>query len=248
MLLQAALHGGLAKDDHPAVPVSPEELAEDAVACVQAGAGAFHLHPRDAQGRERLDAEVVDEVVIKVREACGVPVGVTTGAWIEPDLPRRLGLLRAWQAPDYATVNLSEPGATEIMKVLIDGEIGIEAGVRTAADAELLARSGLADSLLRICVRPTAISPAEAVAFVEEIHAVLDDAGLTAPRLQHGDGEATWVVLADAVRRGLGTRIGLEDTLHEPGGELTTGNEGLVRTAREMGAGPGHDEDLASTC
>jgi uncharacterized protein (DUF849 family) len=46
------------------------------------------------------------------------------------------------------------------------------------------------------------------------------------------------VVLADAVRRGLDTRVGLEDTLHEPGGELTTGNEGLVRTARELSAGP----------
>jgi uncharacterized protein (DUF849 family) len=238
MLLQVALNGGLTKDDHPAVPVSPEELADDTVACVQAGARAFHLHPRDAQGRERLDPEVVDEVVIKVREACGVPVGVTTGAWIEPDLPRRLELVRAWQAPDYATVNLSEPGATEIMKALIGAEIGIEAGVRTVADAELLARSGLADSLLRICVEPTAISPAEAVAFVEEIHVVLDAAGLTAPRLQHGDGEAAWAVLADAVRRGLGTRIGLEDTLHEPGGELTTGNEGLVRTACELRAGP----------
>src|SRR5215469_10146596 len=238
MLLQAALNGGLAKDDHPAVPVTPEELAEDAVACVRAGAGAFHLHPRDAQGRERLDPEVVDEVVIKVREACGVPVGVTTVAWIEPDLPRRLELVRVWQAPDYANVNLSEPGATEVMKALIDAGIGIEAGVWTVADAELLARSGLAESLRRICVEPTAISPAETVAFVEEIHAVLDGAGLTAPRLQHGEGEATWVVLADAVRRGLDTRIGLEDTLHEPGGELTTGNEGLVRAARELGAGP----------
>src|SRR5215471_5220716 len=236
MLLQAALGGGLSKDDHPAVPVSPEELAEDAVACVQAGARAFHLHPRDPRGRERLDAEVVDEVVIKVREACGVPVGVMTGAWIEPDLPHRLGLVRAWRAPDYATVDLSDPGAAEIMKALIDAEIGIEAGVRTVADAELLARSGLAGSLLRICVEPTAISPAEAVAFVEEIHAVLDGAGLTAPRLQHGEGEATWVVLADAVRRGLDARIGLEDTLHEPGGELTTGNEGLVRAARKLGA------------
>jgi uncharacterized protein (DUF849 family) len=243
MLLQAALNGGLTEGDHPAVPVSPEELAEDAVACARAGVRAFHLHPRDAEGRERLDAEVVDEVVVKVREACRVPVGVTTGAWIQPELPRRLALVRAWRAPDYATVNLSEPGATEIMKVLIGAGIGIEACVRTVADAGLLARSGLGDSLLRICVQPTAISPAEAAAFVGEIHAVLDGAGLTAPRLQHGDGEATWVLLTDAVRRGLDTRVGLEDTLHEPGGELTTGNEGLVRTARELGAVPGHDED-----
>src|SRR5437867_1398588 len=91
------------------VPLGPEEG-------VRAGAGAIHLHPRDPQGRERLDAEIVDEVVIRVREACGVPVGVTTGAWIEPDPERRVELVRAWRAPDYTSVNLSEPGATEVMQ------------------------------------------------------------------------------------------------------------------------------------
>ena len=119
MLLQAALNGDLTKAAHPAVPVSIEELARDAAACVRAGAGAIHLHPRDPRGRERLDAEIVDEVVRRVREACGVPVGVTTGAWIEPDPERRVELVRAWRAPDYTSVNLSEPGATELMKALI---------------------------------------------------------------------------------------------------------------------------------
>jgi hypothetical protein len=33
-----------------------------------------------------------------------------------------------------------------------------------------------------------------------------------APLLQHGDGAATWPLLEDAVRQGLDTRIGLEDT------------------------------------
>jgi uncharacterized protein (DUF849 family) len=43
------------------------------------------------------------------------------------------------------------------------------------------------------------------------------------------------VLLADAVRRGISTRIGLEDTLYEPNGERTAGNEALVRAAREQG-------------
>ena len=33
-----------------------------------------------------------------------------------------------------------------------------------------------------------------------------------APLLQHGDGAATWRLLEDAVRAGIDTRIGLEDT------------------------------------
>jgi uncharacterized protein (DUF849 family) len=45
------------------------------------------------------------------------------------------------------------------------------------------------------------------------------------------------VLLSDAIRRGIATRIGLEDTLYEPDGERTAGNEALVRAARKLGAG-----------
>jgi uncharacterized protein (DUF849 family) len=217
--------------------VSVGELARDAAACVAAGARAIHLHPRDPGGRERLDAEILDEVVEKVRDACRVPVGVSTGAWIEPDLERRLELVQRWSAPDYSSVNLSEPGATEIMEALIQAEVGIEAGVWTVDDAERLAASGVGGQVTRILVEPPEFGAADAVARVEAIHGALDGLGLSAPRLQHGDGEATWVLLTDAIRRGLDTRIGLEDTQYEPNGERTAGNEALVRAARALGAG-----------
>ena len=58
-------------------------------------------------------------------------------------------------------------------------------------------------------------------------------------RLQHGDGVATWVLLTDAIHRGLDTRIGVEDTLYGPNGDHTAGNVALVRAARELGAGAG---------
>jgi uncharacterized protein (DUF849 family) len=237
VLLQATLNGALTKADHPAVPLSIEELARDAEACVAAGAHAIHLHPRDREGRERLDADVVDEVVAAVSEACGVPVGVTTGAWIEPDLGRRLELVRAWRAPSYTSVNVSEPGATEVMAALIDTGVGIEAGVWTVEDADQLAASGLGDLVTRIMIEPVEVPGAGALALVEDIHRALDGHGLDAPRLQHGDGEATWVLLQDAVRRGIDTRIGLEDTQYEPDGRRTSGNEALVRAARALGAG-----------
>jgi hypothetical protein len=40
-------------------------------------------------------------------------------------------------------------------------------------------------------------------------------------------------------RRGIDTRVGLEDTVLEPNGERTTGNAALVRAARATGAGAG---------
>ena len=123
------------------------------------------------------------------------------------------------------------------MRTLIQAGIGIEAGVWTVEDAERLAASGLGGQVSRILVEPVEVSAADALGLVEDIHRELDRLGLTAPRLQHGDGEATWVLLTDAIRRGLDTRIGLEDTLYEPNGEPTAGNEALVRAARRRGAG-----------
>ncbi|WP_319462297.1 3-keto-5-aminohexanoate cleavage protein [Micromonospora sp. RTP1Z1] len=56
------------------------------------------------------------------------------------------------------------------------------------------------------------------------------------PVLLHGEGPATWPVLADAVRRGLGTRIGLEDTIVLPDGSPAADNSALVSAAVALGA------------
>lgn len=64
-----------------------DELSADGAACVRSGAAAIRIHLRDDDGRETLADDVV-ETVRAVRLATGVAVGVSTGAWIEPD-PRR---------------------------------------------------------------------------------------------------------------------------------------------------------------
>ena len=232
MLLQAALNGPWTKAHHPAMPVSTEELVRDAVACVAAGAGAIHLHPRDIDGRERLDPELVDRVATTVRDACGVPVGVSTGAWIEPDLERRIELVRGWTAPDDASVNLSEKGARDVARALLGAGVGIEAAVWTVDEARQLAAWDTHAGITRVLIEPVDLKAGAAVAFVDAIHDVLDRAGVAAPRLQHGDGEATWILIEDAARRGLDTRVGLEDAIHDPDGSVTTGNEALIRAAR----------------
>jgi uncharacterized protein (DUF849 family) len=229
VLLQAALNGDRTKADHQDVPVSPEELAADAAACVAAGAGAIHMHPRDAGGRETLEPSVIDAAVRAVREACGVPVGVSTGAWIEPDLERRLELIAGWSTPDYTSVNLAEDGSERVMEAVLAAGVGIEAGIGSVEDAERLAGSGLADRVMRILVEPMDPGAERAVAVVDDIHAALDRLGLDAPRLQHSDGDATWILIDDASGRGLDTRVGLEDTLHGRNGALTEGNASLVR-------------------
>ncbi len=235
MLVQGALNGNRERAAHAAIPLTAAELARDAVACVTAGAGAFHVHPRDARGRESLDPEVINRAVATIRHATRVPVGVSTGAWIEPDLDRRLVLISGWTEPDYASVNLSEAGATAVMAALLGRGIGIEAGIWTVEDVEALVRTGFADRVLRVLIEvgeeQVGSDREQALREVGRIHSALDRAGVTAPRLQHGDGAVTWVVLSDALERGVDTRVGFEDTLWLPDGQLAGSNAELARAA-----------------
>jgi uncharacterized protein (DUF849 family) len=237
MLLKACLNGARSAGEHPGLPVRLPDLVVDATACARLGAGGIHLHPRDEDGRESLDAAVVDATVRAVRAACGVPVGVATGAWVEPDPARRAALVRDWAEPEFASVNLSEPGAVGVMRALLDGgRVGVEAGVWSVADAERLAASGLAGRVTRVLVEVIGVGAVAAPAVAIDIDAALDRLEVTSPRLHHGEEEATWPVLVQAIALGREVRIGLEDTLLRPDGTMAGGNADLVGIAQALRA------------
>ena len=71
---------------------------------------------------------------------------------------------------------------------------------------------------------------AAAAAIIE----VLDRAGCAAPRLLHGYERTTWPLVREAWRRGLDTRIGLEDVLELPSGERAADNAALIRAALSL--------------
>ncbi|KAG0734209.1 hypothetical protein G6F23_012607 [Rhizopus arrhizus] len=57
--------------DHPAVPMTPEALALEARACLDAGAGMMHLHVRKPAGRHLLCAHAYREALAAVARAVG---------------------------------------------------------------------------------------------------------------------------------------------------------------------------------
>ena len=59
------------KADHPALPITPAELAATAAACAEAGAAMIHLHVRDADQRHSLDVEAYRDAIDAVRAAVG---------------------------------------------------------------------------------------------------------------------------------------------------------------------------------
>jgi uncharacterized protein (DUF849 family) len=242
MLIQACVNGSRQPHEHRAIPTSADEIATDAARVVRAGAGAIHVHPRRRDHSESIAARDVAAVCNAVRAACpGLPVGVTTAAWIEPDLARRLDALAAWNVlPDYASVNLSEEGAIDIIDLLNERGVGVEAGVWTLDDARFLIDEGLDAACVRILVEVEAVDVAEdAVALAAAIDCVLDDGLAQSPRLHHGGGAATWDVIEAAMERGHDVRIGLEDTLVGADGLLIESNAALVAQLADLAARAG---------
>jgi 3-keto-5-aminohexanoate cleavage enzyme len=63
--------GRRTKADHPALPITPDELARTAAECLDAGACMIHLHVRDGDGKHLLDAEAYARATEAVRAAIG---------------------------------------------------------------------------------------------------------------------------------------------------------------------------------
>ena len=69
LIITAALCGaGTTKAQTPYVPVTPEEIAADTVACAKAGASIIHIHVRDEEGKNTMETARFCQVVNLVRE------------------------------------------------------------------------------------------------------------------------------------------------------------------------------------
>jgi uncharacterized protein (DUF849 family) len=235
-LLQVALNGNRSLSEHPAIPRTPEELAREARASVEAGAYVVHPHAF-ADGQETLEPEPCAVMVRAIRAACpGVPISQTTALYIAGDDPeRRFSLVGSWtELPELVTANQGEEGIVELCDHLIGRGVGIEAGLLSLADAEAFAEAGIADRCACVLIEPLDAEPDTAVAHAEAMEAVLAEAGIELEQVHHGDLIASWAVSERAARRGHGIRTGLEDTTVLPNGSPARNNAELVRHAKRL--------------
>ncbi|NRA54423.1 MAG: 3-keto-5-aminohexanoate cleavage protein [Gammaproteobacteria bacterium] len=59
------------KQDHSAIPISPEELATEAENCLRAGASMIHLHVRDPQGKHSIEPAYYRPAIAAIRARVG---------------------------------------------------------------------------------------------------------------------------------------------------------------------------------
>jgi uncharacterized protein (DUF849 family) len=235
VIVQACINGSRKRDYHPRLPLTVEDMVRDAIAVVEAGAAELHVHPRDKDGRESLDA--VDETVGAIRSACpGTFVGVSTAAWIEGDEKRTREAISRWPIlPDYASVNLSEADAPGIMDLLSQRGIGIEAGLAKVEDARRFIEWDGHGRVFRILVELDNERDLDAaIETCDGIMAVLRQAGVARPILLHGYDETVWPFVRRAREQRLSTRVGLEDGMRLPDGGMARDNAEIVAAAVEL--------------
>ncbi|MGA7851822.1 MAG: 3-keto-5-aminohexanoate cleavage protein [Candidatus Acidiferrales bacterium] len=238
MLIECALNGGRTRAEHPGVPCAPAELADSAREAVAAGAGAVHFHARGRDERESMDADDVARAVDAVRAAIpATPFGVSTGAWIVPDVKARYEKVASWKVlPPFASINFNEEGGVALAELLLSRGGRIEAGVGSPKAVEAFVASGLASRCLRVMFEPEQQDLRAALDGVERLEKMLDRAAVKIPRLLHGLNRTAWELIDAAAKRGYDTRIGLEDVLTLPDGRQAPSNASLVaEAARRVG-------------
>jgi uncharacterized protein (DUF849 family) len=236
-MLQACLNGARTRRDHPKVPLSPEELAEDAAFVIAAGAAELHIHPRDADGGETLDPFDIAEALVAIRTNLPmVPIGISTREGIRTDRRRAYDQMKAWRVmPDYVSVNLAEEDAPEIMALMRIKDIGVEAGLASVADAERFAKLPVARESLRVLVEiDFEHDVTKAIALADDIMRVLADSNNTLPLLLHGAEDSVWPLYRKSRELGIDARLGFEDGIHLPDGRIAESNGDIIAAAHAL--------------
>ena len=78
IIIKACLNGGRGRDANPNVPWTPEEVAQEAIRCYEAGACIVHVHARTPDGGVSYDPGWYAETCALIRAQCDLVMNHTT--------------------------------------------------------------------------------------------------------------------------------------------------------------------------
>jgi len=90
----------------PYLPVTPKQIADDAVAAAEAGAAVLHLHARIPEtGRPTQDPDIFKLFLPEIAARTGAIINITTGGGLGMTLDQRLAAAK-WAKPEIASMNM----------------------------------------------------------------------------------------------------------------------------------------------
>lgn len=89
-----------------ALPCTPDEIAQQAIGAVEAGASILHLHARDPKDSSpSSDPEVFKQFLPRIKQSCNAVVNITTGGGLGMTVDQRLNAAKALQ-PEMCSLNM----------------------------------------------------------------------------------------------------------------------------------------------
>ena len=255
IIITAALTGVLAnRQQSPAIPYTPEEIAAEARRSQEAGASIVHIHARQDNGLPAFDVETYARIDTAVRHQCpDLIINYSTGA-VGISREERIHHIPALK-PDMAALNMGSMNyaiysrkakqfyhdhvfANPFKDIQFFLEQMNAAGTRPELEcfdsghinnAQPLIDLGLLQPPYQFSLIMGVLGgmPASTKNLVQQVDAL--------PAGSHwqviGIGRYQWPLVAAAVSMGGNVRVGLEDNLYLPNGELAKSNGELVETA-----------------
>jgi 3-keto-5-aminohexanoate cleavage enzyme len=252
VIIAAAVVGAeVRREQNPAVPYTPAEIAAAAVGAARAGAAVVHLHARWPDGRASQEAAHFREIVDRIRAAgSDVVIQCSTGGAVGMSIEERLGSLVP--GAEMGTLNMgtmnfgddvfvnSRPDIVTVATRLRQRGLVPECEVYDAGMLETLAWLRHAGHLAQpYHVQFVLGVPGGMTGSARNLRFLVE--GL--PEAVHwsvaGIGRFELPMAEEALRLGGHVRVGLEDNLYLSKGVLATGNDQLVSAAVGLAARAG---------
>jgi uncharacterized protein (DUF849 family) len=258
IIITAALTGVLAtRQQSPHIPYTPEEIAEEGRRAVEAGASILHIHARQENGFPAFDVETYARIDEEVKKRCPeVIINYSTGAIGIPN-EQRIHHIDALK-PDLAALNMGSMNyaiysrkhkafyhdhvfANPFKDISFFLERMKKAGTRAEMEcfdtghinnAQPLIDMGLLEAPLQFSLIMGVLGgiPATTENLVHQVRQL--------PTGSHwqviGIGAKQWRMVAAAISMGGNVRVGLEDNLYLPNGDLAKSNGEAVAEAAKL--------------
>jgi 3-keto-5-aminohexanoate cleavage enzyme len=243
LVLTAAIVGAeLTREQTRYLPITPQEVADEAARCREAGAAVIHLHVREANGANTQSSERFAEVIEAIRKKCDCVIQPSTGGAVGMSIDERSGPLAC--KPEMATLNCGTINFGDDVFVNSRPDIRkLAARIRASGAIPELEcyEVGHVEEALALAAEGVLVKPLhfQFVLGVKGAIPAREDVVHYLRSLVPAD--ATWAVAATgrfqqpmtelAMRLGGHARVGLEDNIYLSKGVLSEGSAPLVARA-----------------
>ena len=228
------------KDDHAGLPLSADELADEAENCMKAGAAMIHLHVRDENGKHTIAAKYYRPVIAAIRKRVGdgLIIQATTEAVGQYSAEQQMAMVRDLK-PEAVSMaikelcpNGQEEKASEFFKWVMDNQISAQYILYSVEDIErfidLHARGIIPNKRPSILLvlgrysRDLTSEPKDLLVMLEALNGFVCDWAVCA----FGANEADCMALA--ATHGGHARIGFENNMLMPDASVASTNACLI--------------------